>query len=305
MQIEQYTLKELQNLINQGNKYRLFKPFFYHNQILLNIEKVLTIKDLYKLEGKIFGSIQVVHAIEHDTDDKIRKAVIANAINILKTSPRFKVNETQHLDFTKRKECEKLLSAILNGIPHLVQQLLKLYQYSKKMFVHSINVGIIAIIIDLGIQEKRKHIDGLRSEELLVGALLHEVGVLKLPKSLLDKRRIEYSQEEQNLYKTYPEEGRKIVNVLRDNIRKRSIEIIYQHQERKDGNGFPEGLKGNKIDELALIVGLACDFELLITNEISASQKTSSEIMSRISRMGHIYGSEAVDSFYSWFRYLK
>jgi HD-GYP domain-containing protein (c-di-GMP phosphodiesterase class II) len=305
MEIENYTLKELETLIKDGKKYRLFKPFIYNNQILINIEKVLTSKDVFKLDGKIFGQIQVLRAVEHDTDEKIRKAIIMNAVNILKTSTRFKVSETQHLDFNKRKECEKLLSSIIDSMPHLVQQLLKIYQFSKKLFIHSIHVGIISTIIDLGIQEKRKHSDGLRSEELLVGSLLHSVGMLLLPKILLEKRKIEYSKEEQDLYKNYPEYGRKIVNDLHDNIRKRSITIIHQHQEKLDGTGYPEELKGKSIDELALIVGLACEFELLMANETSATQKSSSEIMSRIARLGHVYGKEAVDSLYIWFRYLK
>ena len=36
---EKYTLRQLAPLIQQGKKYRLFKPFLYNGQIFLNIEK--------------------------------------------------------------------------------------------------------------------------------------------------------------------------------------------------------------------------------------------------------------------------
>ncbi len=305
MAVEQYSLKELEELIKDGANYRLFKPFFFKGQVLLNIEKILTVKDIMKLDGKVFGPIEVVTTVEHNTDDKIRKAIIANTVNILKTSNRFKIDETHHLDFTKRKEVEKLLDGIINGNPHLAQQLLKIYKFSKKLFIHSIHVGIISTVIDLGIQQKNKHHDGLRSEELLTGALLHDVGLLDYPVEVVENKRMDYIQTNQNLYKAYPVKGREMMLKLHDSIRKKSVNIVYQHQERLNGNGFPEGLKGHHIDELALIVGLADEFDLLLSNEMSSIQKTASEIMSRMSRMGHVFGMHIVDSFYTWFRYLK
>ena len=305
MTIERYTLNELKDLIQDGEIYRLFKPFFYQGQILLNIEKILTLKDIYKLEDKIYGELQVVSTVSHDTDSKSRKLIITNSIKILKSSSLFNKDEIHHLNFKKRNECEKLLTGIIDGKPHLANQLIKLFKYSKKLFIHTINVGIISSVIDLGIQEKNKHHDGLQSEILLTAALLHDIGFLKFPKSMIEKKRFEYNEEEKKLYKTYPLESKKIALSMGDNIRQRTINIICQHQERLTGEGFPQELQKNDIDELALIVGLADDFDLMILNEISSSQKSSSDIMSKISRMGDIFGPHIVDSFYTCFRYLK
>ena len=304
MNVESYTLKELEKHIQDGKTYRLFKPFLYNGQILLNVEKIITIKDIYKLENKIFSSIQVIQAVEHNTDDKIRKAIISKSIEILKSSKLFKVSDICHLDFTKRKECEKLISAIINGNPHLAQQLLKIYQYSKKLFIHTINVAIISTVIDLGLQEKEKKHDALQSEELLTAAFLHDVGFLKLPQSMITKKRYDYDIKEKALYKTYPHQGKEIAMSLGDNIRMKPIEIIFQHKEKLDGSGFPESWNGNSIDKLALIVGLADEFDLIMSNETSSSQRSTSEVMSKVSRMGMIFGKNIVDSFYTWFRYL-
>jgi len=303
--VEKYTLKELEQLIKNGGKYRLFKPFYFNGQILFNVEKILTEKDILRMEGKVYGPIEVVPTVEHSTDDKIRAAIVENCVKILKTSPLFKPSEQHHLDFTKRKEVEKLFNGIINQSPHLAQKLLDIYQFSKKLFVHSINVAIISSVIEMGLQEKRKQHNGLRLEELLTGALLHDVGFLNLPKSMVEKRRIEYTDEEKKLYKTYPEEGKKIAQALAGEIRNKSIEIIYQHQERLNGGGFPQGLKGNKIEELALIVGLADEFDLVVSKEIVEAQKSVSDAMSRFSRYGQLIGSHIVDSFYTWFRYLR
>ncbi len=304
MTVEKFKLNELIELINSGNTYRLFKPFYYKDQILINIEKILTIKDLEKLEGKIHRPIEVVSTVDHNTTDKIRKSIAANSIKILKTSKIFKLNDTHHLDYEKRKECEKLLISIINGNPHLAKYLLIIYQHSKKLFIHSIRVGIIATIIDLGIQEKKSHYDGLRSEIVLTGALLHDIGFLKLPKIMSEKKRLLYDETEINLYKKYPSIGNKILIELGDNFRQLSLLIIQQHREKLTGEGFPIGLKKEDIHELSLIVGLADDFDLMASNE-TVNEKTHSQIMSKISRMHKTYGEKIVDSFYTWFRYLK
>lgn len=302
---EKYTLRELETLIKTGKKYRLFKPFMYNGQIFLNIEKILTESDVLRMERKVFGPIEVVPAIEHYTNSQIRNAIAENCIKILKTSSLFQPNENHHLDFTKRKQCEKFIDAIIKENAHLAQKMLEIYQYSKKLFIHSVNVSIISMVIAAGLQEKRKEHNALALEELFTAAALHDVGFLELPKELIEKRRIDYTPGEISIYKTYPERGKEMIEVLGDSFRKRTLDIIYQHQERLPGTGFPRGLKGNSIDELALIVGLADDFDLFLSKEISNHNKGASEIMSRLSRSGGIYGSNIIDSFYTWFRYLK
>jgi HD-GYP domain-containing protein (c-di-GMP phosphodiesterase class II) len=304
MGVEKYKLSELKKFIKSGKTYRLFKPFFFKDQILINIEKILTVNDLNKLEGKIHRPIEVVSTVNHNTTDKIRKSIAENAIKILKTSKIFKLNDSHHLDFDKRKECEKLLISIINGNPHLAKYLLILFQHSKKLFIHSIRVGIIATIIDLGLQDKKNHYDGLRSEIILTASLLHDIGFLKLPKTMVEKRRIEFNDEEMELYNKYPSIGKKILIELGDNFRKQSLLLIEQHREKLSGDGFPIGLKEDHIHQFSLIVGLADDFELMASNETS-NNKTYSQIMSKISRMHKTYGSDVVDSFYTWFRYLK
>ena len=254
--VEKYTLRELDKKIKEGEKYRFFKPFTYNGQLLFNVEKILTEKDIMRLDGKIYGPVEVVKAVEHNTDDSSRSSVVENCVKILKTSPLFRPNDTHHLDFTKRKECEKLFDGIINGNPHLAQKMLELYEFSKKLFVHSVNVTIISLVVDLGLQEKRKQHNALRSEELLTGALLHDIGFLNLPKSMVEKRRLDYDDNEKKLFFTYPDEGKKIVKSLAENVRSRSLDIVYQHQERVTGTGFPQHLKGDKIEETALIVDL-------------------------------------------------
>jgi len=305
MKVQRRTLKELEQFIKEGKAFNLFKPFFYKGQILINVEKLLTLNDLSKLEGKIFGPIEVVETVEHDADHNIRKIVVDNILKILKSSKRFVVDEVHHLDVKKRKECENIIVGIIKNKPHLAQLLVKLYKFSKKYFVHSVHVGIISIIIDLGMQEKRKFHDGLRSETLLTASLLHDIGILEFPAGFFDKKILDMNEKEMHLYQKYPIASSKIALKYGGNLRKETVKIILQHKERLTGDGFPYQFKKDDIEETALIVGLADEFDLLLMGELSNTKREPSEIMSRLSKMSKVYGSDVVDSFYTWFRYLK
>ena len=303
--VEKFTLRELESKIKEGEKYRLFRPFMYNGQTLFNIEKILTEKDMLRLDGKIFGPIEVVSAVEYNSDDKSRNVIIDECVRILKTDRLFHLDDVHHLKFEKRKECEKLFDGIINGNLHLADKITELYNFSKKLFEHSVRVTILSVIIDLGVQEKKKAHNGLRSEEILTGALLHDIAFLTFPESMVEKRRFEYNDSEKALYMTYPTVGKQIVTEMGSSIRSKSIDIVYQHQERLQGNGFPQKLKGNKIEELALIVGFADEFDLMVSKESIDHQKSFSEIMSRFSVYGRIMGQDIIDSFYTWFRYLR
>ncbi len=304
--IERYTLRELLPLIQKGETFRLFKPLYMNGQILYNVEKILTEKDINRLEGKIYAPLEVVRAVEHKTDESSRNIIIDHCIKVLKHSKLFNYDETHHLDFTMRKETEKLFVGILSNSPHIAQKLQEILAFSKKLFIHTVDVAIISSVIEFGIQIKTKKPNALRSEELLVGALLHDVGFMNLPKVLVEKRRIEYTDGEKKLYMKYVEESVNIAKELGENVRDNSMKIIAQHQERLPGTGWPRKLKGKDIEPMAMIVALADEFDLLMSKETAIAQnKSASEAMSRFARYGAFMGNDVVDSFYTNFRYLK
>ena len=304
--IERYTLRELKPLIQNGATFRLFKPLYMNGQVLFNIEKILTVKDVERLEGKIYAPIEVVRAVEHKSDDSSRSVIIDYCIKILKASKLFHYDESRHLDFTLRKETEKLFTGILSNSPHIAEKLEEILKFSKKLFIHSVDVAIIASVIELSLQQKTKKPNALRSEELLVGALLHDVGFLNLPKVLVEKRRVEYDENEKRYYQKYVEESCKIAKDLGENVREKSHLIIAQHQERLTGTGWPHKLKGKMIEPMAMIVGLADEFDLVMAKEtVQAQNRSASEAMSRFSRYGSFIGHDIVDAFYNAFRYLR
>ncbi len=85
------------------------------------------------------------------------------------------------------------------------------------------------------------------------GALLHDIGKLRIPDSILWKPA-ELSPEEWQIMRRHPEYGYDFVEKV--DFLRGAADIILSHHERYDGTGYPRGLKGTEISLGARIFSL-------------------------------------------------
>lgn len=97
-------------------------------------------------------------------------------------------------------------------------------------------------------------------EELRLGGMLHDIGKIVLPETLLHKEE-ELTPEEWAQYSRYPLVGAKIIDAF--NHSRNVLGIVLHHAEHYDGSGFPRGLRGEEIPLLARIVRVADTLEML------------------------------------------
>ena len=95
--------------------------------------------------------------------------------------------------------------------------------------------------------------DAVRSVEL--GAVLHDIGKVRVPESILNKPG-PLTESEWAIMKTHPEVGEHILRPIHS--LKAILPIVRHHHERWDGTGYPDGLAGRAIPLGARIVA-ACD----------------------------------------------
>ena len=101
-------------------------------------------------------------------------------------------------------------------------------------------------------------------ERIKLGALLHDVGKIGIPESVL-KKPDKLSDEEWAIMKQHPTIGAE--KVLEPNeALKDLIPIVKYHHERLDGKGYPEHLKGDQIPLAARIVSVADAYHALISD---------------------------------------
>jgi putative nucleotidyltransferase with HDIG domain len=88
---------------------------------------------------------------------------------------------------------------------------------------------------------------GLQNEEIRViarGAFLHDIGKMAIPDRILIKPG-KLTPEETEIMKEHAYLGYKIVSKIP--FLAEAAEIVYSHQEKYDGTGYPRGLKGDQI----------------------------------------------------------
>ncbi len=98
-------------------------------------------------------------------------------------------------------------------------------------------------------------------EALRWGGLLHDIGKIFLPGKIVAKEGM-LTAEEFTVVKSHPKLGYDLCKAF--TMLEKALPIIKHHHERLDGNGYPEGLKGEKIPLIAKTVSVVDVYDTLI-----------------------------------------
>ena len=85
----------------------------------------------------------------------------------------------------------------------------------------------------------RLYLEEKEIEKLYYGALLHDIGMLAIPKEILEVKRA-LTPEETKIMRTHVEISEKI---LKNRLDQEVLDIATAHHERLDGSGYPKGIK--------------------------------------------------------------
>ncbi|MEE8119666.1 MAG: HD-GYP domain-containing protein [Gammaproteobacteria bacterium] len=135
-------------------------------------------------------------------------------------------------------------------------QLKNAHEYTQQ---HCMNVSVLAVAFGahLGYPDEQLQIIGL-------GALLHDIGKMKVPKEILDKPG-KLTPEEFEIMKRHPAEGYELMKES-GQVPAGALQIIRFHHERISGKGYPDGLAGDQIST-AVLLSAICDVYDAITSD--------------------------------------
>ena len=124
---------------------------------------------------------------------------------------------------------------------------------------HCLNVCILAIAFG-------RHLNFDEAELQLLGlcGLLHDVGKMRTPKLILNKRSV-LSEEEFLIMRQHTIDGHKLLKE-EGSAPSLPIDVALNHHERPDGKGYPRGLKEGEISEFARIIGIVDAYDAITSD---------------------------------------
>ncbi|OHD57599.1 MAG: hypothetical protein A2Y33_06055 [Spirochaetes bacterium GWF1_51_8] len=160
------------------------------------------------------------------------------------------------------KGVNEIVDGFINNISTsegTVLNLMELKEYDDYTYTHSINVCLLSILFakKLNYNEKGLKIIG-------TGALLHDIGKMMISKEILNKP-LGLTREEFEIMKKHPVFGYEIIR-SQSNFGTLIQKVVLLHHEKHIGKGYPFGLRGEQIGEIAQIVSMADVFDA-VTSE--------------------------------------
>lgn len=114
----------------------------------------------------------------------------------------------------------------------------------------------------LELAERHPGVDKAEIPNIEAAALLHDIGMVGLPKSILNKRRTEMVNDERQLYQSHAAMGERIIGEI--DILKPVALLVRMHHEQFNGFGFPEGVAGDDIPIGAQLIAAASIYDNMI-----------------------------------------
>lgn len=119
-------------------------------------------------------------------------------------------------------------------------------------------------------------------EHLHIASLLHDIGKIGIPESILNKDGT-LDEREKKLIMGHPDIGATILNPIKE--LQECIQGVKYHHENYDGSGYPEGLKGDQIPLIASIISVADTFDAMTTDRPYRKGLSKDEAIKEIERV--------------------
>jgi HD-GYP domain-containing protein (c-di-GMP phosphodiesterase class II) len=142
--------------------------------------------------------------------------------------------------------------------PHALFALTMLKDYDNYTFTHSVNVSVIALAVGRA--------SGLSEEELRIlgmGALLHDLGKLKIEREIITKPGRLTEQEFEKI-KKHPRIGADLIEMMED-VTREIIDVVLGHHLRYDRSGYPADVRGREISPLTDMAAIADTYDAMTT----------------------------------------
>lgn len=230
-------------------------------------------------ESIVMGGIRSVMAVPVQTKDRILGTIYIDTVS---HPGKFTENELELLAAIGKQagiaiQRAKLLDDLVESYYSTVRTLIAVVE-AKDSYTRGHSERVTAYAVSLG------EILGLSDDTvdtLRLASLLHDIGKIGVPESVLNKPG-KLTDDEWQIIRRHPEVGSGIVK----NIKGQDVEliagIVRHHHERFDGKGYPDGLSGENIPMLARILAVADSYDAMTSKRSYRGSLNKKKVINEI-----------------------
>jgi HD-GYP domain-containing protein (c-di-GMP phosphodiesterase class II) len=219
---------------------------------------------------KKYGVVRKYELLEKIPQNDSIQELIKEIPNVIEDETKLEImeilektmNDVRMGGIIERERAKKISKNIVKEILSRKEAMLRLIDikdFDDYTFTHSINVCLLSVTTAMDMNYSREEL-----EEIALGALFHDIGKIFIPNEILNKKE-PLSEEEFIIIKQHCYNGYTIMDRERDFGEIPKI-IAYEHHERVDGSGYPQGISGEQINNLAILISLSDSYDAITTD---------------------------------------
>ncbi len=184
---------------------------------------------------------------------------------------------------------ERMIESIFRNQDALIS-IARIKQLDEYTYMHSMSVCVL--MLSFG-----KHL-GYGPQELKevgIGAMLHDVGKMKIPLEILNKNK-KLSDNEYAQMKRHVEYSNLLLEDTQG-IKATSVIVASQHHERVDGTGYPGGIKGNNISTYGQAAAIADVYDAMTSQRCYQRRSEPTDVLKKLFEWSSHFNKDLVQHF--------
>jgi HD-GYP domain-containing protein (c-di-GMP phosphodiesterase class II) len=246
-----------------------------------------------EIEPKTEMGAKIVAIMNMENVEEAKKAVLismeAKAL-LNQTASAMKLEEQEVAHREAKKVIQDVISNTANELSASVNEMWHLSESAPEIN-HATNVATYVVIFALAFGR----IDQSLIADLAFAALVHDIGLSQIPFESIKTPWKRMTNDGLQVYAQHVKFTVDYISMYAPEVPQRVKAIIYQHHEKFDGSGYPQRLKGFKVDDVAQLLSIADVMESVSSGRWDGVQRTLKDTFSLLETL------EKVRSFPEYF----
>ncbi|MCW8899232.1 MAG: HD-GYP domain-containing protein [Gammaproteobacteria bacterium] len=188
------------------------------------------------------------------------------------------LNEARMGKVVDTQKAKKLVAELASNIATSIDASMWLTQLKNRdeyTAIHSLNVCVLSLTFGRALNLPKDKLN-----ELGLGALLHDIGKMRVPLKVLNKPG-KLTNDEFEIMKSHPGMGYELIRNDK-NLSDEVLTIVRNHHERLNGQGYPDKLNAKSISYFTKIVSITDVYDAITSDRVYHDGMTPHEAMQRL-----------------------